>query len=112
MGMQKRFVVTATGDVDFGSASDEAVAGWAITLTDGGSLAGLSCVPQRKLTGATSAAWANAAYKDMADETVKTAALTAAPQNIYVISDGWDIRLNITAISAGSLIVEATARMG
>jgi hypothetical protein len=111
MAMQKRIELGAAGFLDLGSASDETVAGWAVQIVDGGSMAGLSLLPQRKLTGGESSGFVNTAYKDMADETVKTAALTAASQ-IYVISDGYDIRINVSAISGGSVIIEATARLG
>ena len=104
----------SAGETEAGGGA-AGIAGWAIQITDGGSAAGLSFKPQRRLTHSPNAAWVDCAYKDMAASEALVAAgtaMTTVPQLIYVHGDGWDIRVLLTAITGGSIIVEANPMLG
>lgn len=92
-------VVSATGEVNLGNASEGAVSRWAIQLDE--SAGGDVSVTVKGRIMQSEADYVAIAYTDMADGATKTAALTADAL-ILVDSSGLDVQLDVT-VTSGTL---------
>lgn len=97
---------TSTADLDLGNADDVGPGRWVVQFVGTGWTG--SVQPKARLTvrgDVTPPAFANCAFTDVADGTIKTTAPTASGM-ILVEGGGRDIRLTVT-VGAGSVRVLA-----
>jgi hypothetical protein len=124
-----KFTITTTGTYVLGDGSDETTATYLLHLVDGGSFSG-SVTPQarsraiRAQTGSLPLAatgggatlddigFVSTAYFNEATGLYSTAAITAMPALISMRASGMVCALNVTSLSAGTIVVYVSRILG